>query len=79
MIYCIAQGTLLNIMQQIEWKKNLKRIDTFICITESPCCIFGTNTALQVNHTPIKIFFKQINKIKKTAKLTGLTILLMYI
>ena len=53
MIYCIAQGTLLNIMQQIEWKKNLKRIDTFICITESLCCASETNAPLLISYTPI--------------------------
>ena len=39
-----------------------KRMDLFICITDSLCCTLKTNTKLKVNYMPIK--FKKI-KIKK--------------
>ena len=34
-------------------KTILKRIDTWICITELFCCTPETNTTLLVNYTPI--------------------------
>ena len=34
-------------------KKELKRIDTCIRITESLCCIPETNTTLLINYSPI--------------------------
>ena len=46
----LAQGTLLNIMYQREWEKNLKKNNTYLCITESLCCIPETNTALLINY-----------------------------
>ena len=30
-----------------------------ICITESLCCTAETNTTLEINYTPIKIFTKR--------------------
>ena len=51
--YCIAQGTLLNIVQQPKWEKIWKRIDTCVCVTESLCCTPETNTTLLINYTPI--------------------------
>ena len=52
----MAQGILLNIMQQPKWEKNLKRIDTCICITESLCCTLETNTILLylINYMKVK-------------------------
>ena len=35
--------------------KKKKRMDICICIADSLCCIPETNTALEVNYTPIKI------------------------
>ena len=56
MTCCMAQGILLNIMQQPKWEKNLKRIDTCICITESLCCTLETNTILLylINYMKVK-------------------------
>ena len=34
-VYCIAQGTLLNLMWQPEWEGSLGRIDTYTCMAES--------------------------------------------
>ena len=34
------------------WERTWKRINTCICITESPCCPPETNTTLLINYTP---------------------------
>ena len=36
-----------------------KRVDICVCITDSLCCTSETNTALQINYTPIKINVKK--------------------
>ena len=40
-------------------KRILKRVDIHVCITDSLCCTAQTNTALQINYTPIKINLKK--------------------
>ena len=37
-------------------KSPLKKVDT--CRTDSFCYIAETNTTLQINYTPVKMFFK---------------------
>ena len=51
--YCIAQGTLPNIRNDLNGKRIWKRIDTCICITESLCCTPEANTTLLINDTPM--------------------------
>ena len=36
--YCIAQGTLLNVMRQPGWEGSLGRMDTCVCMAEGLCC-----------------------------------------
>ena len=66
MTYCIAQGTLLNIMWQPRWKGNWGRMDTCVCVAQSLCCALETITVnwLYFN-LQYKIKFK-INKIDKS-------------
>ena len=40
-------------------KEIQKRGDICICIADSLCCTVETNTILQSNYTPIKIFLKR--------------------
>ena len=36
-----------------------KRMDTFICITDSPCCTPETNIKFLINSIPMKLNFKK--------------------
>ena len=51
--YCIAQGTLLNVMWQLDGKGVWKRMDTCICMAESLCCPPETITTSLIGYTPI--------------------------
>ena len=50
--YSIAQGILLNIMQQSKYER-IWRIDTYICKAESLCFTSKTNATLLINYTEI--------------------------
>jgi len=52
--YCIAHGTLLNVMWQPEWEGVWGRMDTCICMTEALCCSPETITTLLIGYIPIK-------------------------
>ena len=41
--YCIAQGTLLSALWHLNGKE-IRRVDTCICITYTLCCVVETNT-----------------------------------
>ena len=60
--YCIAQGTLLNIMWQHGWDEVWGIIDTCKCMAESLCCTPETITTLLVDYSPIQN--KKFNKRK---------------
>ena len=50
--YCIAHGTLLDVMWQPGWEGSLGRMDTCICMAESLCCPPEAITAWLVGCTP---------------------------
>ena len=50
MAYCIAHGTLLNVMHQPGWKRFWGRINTCICMTESLHCLPETITTLLISY-----------------------------
>ena len=52
--YCIAHGTLLNVMWQPGWEGCLGRMDMCICIAESLRSSPGTITTLLISYTPIQ-------------------------
>jgi len=54
--YCTAQENPLN---SLEWPIWEKRIDTFICMTDSLCWTPETNTTFEINNTPIKLNLKE--------------------
>ena len=56
-MYCVAHGTLLNVMWQPAWKGIWGRRDTRTCMAESLCCSPETITTLLIGCTP-----KQTNK-----------------
>ena len=41
-------------------KESLKRMDIYVCVTDSFCCRAETNTTLQINYTSIKLLKKCI-------------------
>ena len=53
--YCIAHGTLLDVMWQPGWEGSLGRMDTCICMVESLCCPPETITTSLVGYTPYKM------------------------
>ena len=58
--YCIAHGTLLNVICQPGWERSLGgRIDTCVCMAESLCCSPEIITTLLIGYTPIKSCFKK--------------------
>ena len=52
--YCIAHGTLLNVMWQPGWEVALGRTDMCVCMAESLCCSPGTITTLLISCTPVQ-------------------------
>ena len=59
--FCIKQMINENLLYSIGKSIQLvitymgkKRLDIFICITDSLCCTLETNAMLQVNYTPIR-------------------------
>ena len=53
--YCIANGTLLNVMYQPGLEGAVwGRMDTCICISEFLRCSPGTTTILLIGYTPIQ-------------------------
>ena len=52
--YCIAHGTLLNVICQYRWKGGFKGIDTCIGMAESLRCSPETITTLLISYTPIQ-------------------------
>ena len=51
--YCIAQGTLLNAVAAWIRAGVWGRMDTCVCVAESPHCPPETTTALLIGYTPI--------------------------
>ena len=66
-MYCIAQGTLLNVMCQPGWEGFGGRMDTCICMAESLHGSPGTITTLLIGYTPKQNVFgiqnKQLNEV----------------
>ena len=54
--YCTAQGTLPNVLCDLNGKKSQKRGDICMNIADSLCCAAETNTTLQRNCIPIFFF-----------------------
>ena len=50
----MAHGTLLHVMWQPGWEGSWGRMDVCICVTEFPCCLPETITALLIGYTPIQ-------------------------
>ena len=56
MTYCIARGTLLNVMWQLGQGRGLEeKGNMYICMAESLCCSPKTIAALLTDHIPIQI------------------------
>ena len=53
--YCLAQGTLFNVMCQPGWEGVWGRMDTCICIAESLCCSPKTTTTLFIGYAIAKL------------------------
>ena len=51
--YCIAHGTLLNVMWQPGWEQSLGE-NGYICLPESLPCSLETITTLLIIYTPIQ-------------------------
>ena len=67
--FCIAQGTLLNVLWYLNGKETPPKGDMCTCVVDLLCYTAETNATLQSNHTPIKINFrKTANKTKQTKK-----------
>ena len=51
--YCIAQGPLLNVMQQPGWEGSWERMDMCVCVADSFCCPPETIITLLFGYTPV--------------------------
>ena len=51
--YCIAHGTLLDVMWQPGWEGSLGRMVTCIYMVESLCCPPETIITLLIGYTPL--------------------------
>ena len=52
--YCIEHGTVLSVMCQPGWEGFWGRMDTCICMVDSPHCSPETTTILLIDYTPIQ-------------------------
>ena len=52
--YCIAQGTILDVIWQLGWVGVWGRMDTYTCMAESLHCSPQTITTLLIGYTPIQ-------------------------
>ena len=51
--YCISQGTLLGVCDDLTRREIQKK--EYICMADLVCCIAENDTAVYSNYTPIKI------------------------
>ena len=58
--YCIVRELYSMLCDDLNGKKIFKRVDTHICMTDSPCHMAEINRTLWSNPTPIKIQFSSV-------------------
>lgn len=66
--FCIAQGTLFNVLWYPKWEGNPRKGDMCTCVVDSLCYTAETNATLQSNHTPIKLILENCKQNKIKAK-----------